>query len=692
MRRPFCVALAACVLARAQAYTPKKTTVALSDGSTAAGSLPPNASSAECVKCGFQTDGTPNCCSDGGSWHGTCGIDLEHSWEQGVSACLIVDDLAAGSEAAGDEEDPGEEAAWRHAHVPPPPAPAKPGRQATQIPHRIRNSTFEQQLRYKLLSNMDPHVPPTGGTAYLDDLGTRVSVQYRIIKVISLDVASSELSLKIWRRSVWYDPRLTWDPAEWGGTESFRVYPAKQGEQIDDNLWMPPLVTTNTIQMEPDTIETGGAWVKSDGRVWHSVPGTIDLSCRFTGLVNFPNDELSCTMELGSWTYADNVVNLTYFDSDLPWGWPDAHKPQSGRVWTNVGPNRPVDISRTRKEKGTVDPVELVNPAVESKLRNRYAEINSLPGVPGAAVRFTDAEWGGLMSEDLKRGSYIKVDNNYFKSDDPLPCAELGAQSQASGYSYQEYELSRVDCQKHTRTYPVNPREHWTSLWLVVYVTRKSSTYYDLTIIMPGILITLLSFGPLWLDVTKSGERISFGATMLLTILVLMTLVGEVVPRCGEMLLIHLINWVNFGYCVLAMLESFVVYYICFGESGDDTGHEVAGLHIRDDDAEGENQRSMKYREEQNARAFDYWNRRIMPTSYIFILVLIFTMDIEDDYVDSFASPTFMWFNGWVFLKFRYPWVLILMLAVSGALCILQFRPFKSAWLCLSSRLGGNRA
>ena len=310
--------------------------------------------------------------------------------------------------------------------------------------------------------------------------------------------------------------------------------------------------------------------------------------------------------------------------------------------------------------------------------------------MPGAAVRFTDAEWGGLMSEDLKRGSYIKVDNNYFKSDDPLPCAELGAQSQASGYSYQEYELSRVDCQKHTRTYPVNPREHWTSLWLVVYVTRKSSTYYELTIIMPGILITLLSFGPLWLDVTKSGERISFGATMLLTILVLMTLVGEVVPRCGEMLLIHLINWVNFGYCVLAMLESFVVYYICFGESGDDTGHEVAGLHIRDDDEEGENQRSMKYREEQNARAFDYWNRRIMPTSYIIILVLIFTMDIEDDYMDSsFASPTFMWFNGWVFLKFRYPWVLILMLAVCGVLCLLQFRGLPRS---ISSRLGGNRA
>ena len=55
-----------------------------------------------------------------------------------------------------------------------------------------------------------------------------------------------------------------------------------------------------------------------------------------------------------------------------------------------------------------------------------------------------------------------------------------------------------------------------------------------LTVLLPGTIITLLSFCTFWLDVSVSGERIGFGSTMLLTILLLMTLVGESVPKCGE--------------------------------------------------------------------------------------------------------------------------------------------------------------
>ena len=55
-----------------------------------------------------------------------------------------------------------------------------------------------------------------------------------------------------------------------------------------------------------------------------------------------------------------------------------------------------------------------------------------------------------------------------------------------------------------------------------------------LTIILPGTIITLLSFCTFWLDVSVSGERIGFGSTMLLTILLLMTIAGESVPKCGE--------------------------------------------------------------------------------------------------------------------------------------------------------------
>ena len=257
----------------------------------------------------------------------------------------------------------------------------------------------------------------------------------------------------------------------------------------------------------------------------------------------------------------------------------------------------------------------------------------------------------------------------------------------ATGYSYQEYEVTGIECLTNTRTYPVDPDDHWTALWLVVHINRTSGTYYLPTIIMPGILITLLSFGSLWLDVTKSGERISFGATMLLTILVLMTLVGQVVPRCGEMLWIHLVNWVNFSFCLISTLQSFVVSYICMGESGDDTGHEMAGEES-DSHAKQEKLQQMRRQEETRARTRDYWFRRVLPTSYFVLLAFIMTVQIDDDYKNNYAVATFSWFSGWHVDGFHHRWFLITTLVVVATLCLIQFRGnsgqvvrrFSKAW------------
>ena len=194
------------------------------------------------------------------------------------------------------------------------------------------NASVQTALREAILSPLDPAVPPsTSG-----NIGTRVSIQLRIFKVLNVDIASGKLKLKIWKRMVWFDDRLKWDSNEYDGIESFRAYPQDHRQLgLDDSLWLPPIYMTNTIEREADTVEVGGAWVRHDGRVWHSVPGTIELSCRFTGLASFPQDTLSCPMELASWTYADSVVNLTYFDSDLSWGW-SAPPYAAGKVWTEV--------------------------------------------------------------------------------------------------------------------------------------------------------------------------------------------------------------------------------------------------------------------------------------------------------------------------------------------------------------------
>ena len=655
--RQFSIALAACVLARAEAYTPKRTAVSLSDRATAAASPPPPAS-AKCAKCGFNADGHGNCCTVGGSWHGTCGDGLEHTPQEGFIACKGVapeEEYAPGEEQAWGE---GEEHAWEVDHVPPPESKLVP---ESKHPALVRNATLEQQLKHALLAPLDPMIPPSTG-----EQGIRVSVQYRIFKVIKVDISSGELTLKIWRRTVWYDPRLQWDPKEWGGISGLRAYPTST-YGVDEHLWRPPLVTTNTIASEQGTIETGGAWIRSDGRVWHSVPGIIDLSCRFTGLVNFPNDQLTCAMEVGSWTYSDKVVNLTYFSPDLPWGWPAAPD-ASGHTWTNVGTSRPTWSITAGTESGP--PTELINGGIVSLLRAKWAQSRALPGEPTLTVKVTAGEWDALNVSGLKRNHFVNVDGNYFLSQDPLPCAELGAQSRASGYSYQEYEVKGVECRSNTRTYPVDPDDHWTALWLIVHITRKSAPYYFLCIIVPGILVTLLSFFPFWLDVTETGTRTSFGATMLLTILVLMTIVGQVVPRCGEMLWIHLVNWTNFVFCLIATIQGYIVAIIA---TGGDFGHAMAGKES-DKDADHEKFHRMRQQGEARARAVDYWCRRVLPTCYLIVITFVLTADVNDDYGANYALPMFKGFSGWQVDGVKHKWLLITSIVLVTALCLMQFQ------------------
>ena len=142
-------------------------------------------------------------------------------------------------------------------------------------------------LRKEILDPLDPYVPPSN----LNGSGTRVSTQFRLFKVLNVDIASGELKMKIWRRTVWFDDRLKWEPADHDGIEEFAAYPRNGREYaLDNNLWLPPMYTTNTIVSEADSTEVGGARVRHDGRVWHSVPGTLELSCRFNNLASFPRD------------------------------------------------------------------------------------------------------------------------------------------------------------------------------------------------------------------------------------------------------------------------------------------------------------------------------------------------------------------------------------------------------------------
>ena len=323
---------------------------------------------------------------------------------------------------------------------------------------------------------------------------------------------------------------------------------------------------------------------------------------------------------------------------------------------------------------------ELDNEVLKKVLRDALAKMRELPGETGKAVRLSKSDWNATadwnelaisgLERDERRGDYINVDGLYLKLDDPVPCAETGAQSRASGSSYNQFDITKVDCLTNTRTYPVNPDETYTSLWINFHIKRKSMTYYFLIILLPGCIITFLSFCPFWLDVHKSGERISFGATMLLTILLLMTIVAEAVPKCGEMLWLHLFNWVNFGFCVLSMLESFLVYFWCFGENGEDSAIELKETRQSLSDSLSEKSRTLIKEKsaltrqisklvatlehangvEITTRNIDYFSRRFFPATYILALSLVLGMQCSDNYDKEYTVPSYsgMWPAGHV--------------------------------------------
>jgi hypothetical protein len=150
------------------------------------------------------------------------------------------------------------------------------------------NASLVNSLRRHLLTDLDPKVAPS-----TPDGGLVTKVQFRIFKVISVDVSSGALVLKVWRRVRWFDERLAWDPAKFEGLRTVLVYPSGGHTSLDDNLWLPHVVVYNALKADHAMFESGAAWVRFDGRVHWSVPGTIEITCRFSGLVNFPNDELT---------------------------------------------------------------------------------------------------------------------------------------------------------------------------------------------------------------------------------------------------------------------------------------------------------------------------------------------------------------------------------------------------------------
>ena len=141
----------------------------------------------------------------------------------------------------------------------------------------------------------------TGGPyGHLSHAGTDVEVQLRFYKVFSANVAEGLMALKVWLRLEWYDERLAWDPAEHGNVTY--VHMTAGDPTAVSQIWVPELTLYNAGTSNfRSSFEPQLAFVSHTGHVFWSRPGTVEVMCKFGGLIAFPYDELTCKMDLGGW-------------------------------------------------------------------------------------------------------------------------------------------------------------------------------------------------------------------------------------------------------------------------------------------------------------------------------------------------------------------------------------------------------
>ena len=79
---------------------------------------------------------------------------------------------------------------------------------------------------------------------------------------------------------------------------------------------MPELTVYNLATPLNEALSGQLAEVDSNGTVFWSRPGVLDILCRFSGLVEFPFDTLQCTIELGGWMMSSSFQGLAFFPEE----------------------------------------------------------------------------------------------------------------------------------------------------------------------------------------------------------------------------------------------------------------------------------------------------------------------------------------------------------------------------------------
>ncbi|CAD5124154.1 DgyrCDS12454 [Dimorphilus gyrociliatus] len=157
--------------------------------------------------------------------------------------------------------------------------------------------SFHLMERYKKVGNIARPVENAMKTV-------KVEFGLALIQILDFDETNQVLTTNVWKRYIWLDEILRWNPSEFGNISNIRL-PAPK-------IWTPDIVLYNNADtQEKQHLES--VTVAHFGLVRWIPPAIYKSSCQIE-MRNFPFDTQTCFFKFGSWVYDGHKLDLVFYE------------------------------------------------------------------------------------------------------------------------------------------------------------------------------------------------------------------------------------------------------------------------------------------------------------------------------------------------------------------------------------------
>eukprot|EP00928_Gymnodinium_smaydae_P007322 TRINITY_DN12648_c1_g1_i1.p1 TRINITY_DN12648_c1_g1~~TRINITY_DN12648_c1_g1_i1.p1 ORF type:complete len:831 (+),score=68.78 TRINITY_DN12648_c1_g1_i1:43-2535(+) len=144
------------------------------------------------------------------------------------------------------------------------------------------------------------------------------------------------------------------------------------------------------------------------------------------------------------------------------------------------------------------------------------------------------------------------------------------------GSSFQDYALTNISVRRDVLLYDCCADQPWPALVYTVEMSR-STTFYETKLFIPAITIAALAFMPFWMS-PECGERLAFGVTIILAVVMNDVTASALMPVCKERLLMDYVSLVCFLFSVIGLLESCLI--VCLYHRSEATLYQAVVPHV----------------------------------------------------------------------------------------------------------------